>query len=84
MKRLWENLALGEDAEMPMLWNSKFTECSSENPSYSGFGGQRWTWEGLTIYAAFTTSLLLFDVIHWKCLNNGIDNPIVENTDWDI
>lgn len=47
MKRLWENLAPGEDAEMPMLWNSKFAECSSENPSHSGFGGGRVNLEGL-------------------------------------
>lgn len=47
MKRLWENLAPGEDAEMPMLWNSKFDECSSENPSHSGFGGGRVNLEGL-------------------------------------
>lgn len=84
MKRLWENLAPGEDAEIPMLWNSKFAECSSENPSHSGFGGAEWTWEGFNIFAPFTIPFLLFEVIHCKILNNGIDDSVVENTDWAI
>lgn len=52
-----------EDAKMPMLCNSKYTESCSESKLLR-IWGQRWTWEGLTIYAPFTTSLLLFDVIH--------------------
>ena len=84
MERLWENLAPGEDAEMPMLWNSKFAECSSENPSHSGFVGSEVDLGGLKYLSPFTIPFLLFEVIHCKILNNGIDDPVVENTDWAI